>query len=89
MLEFVGKKGAIIAVDTLGTHKVKNLIKNEHQLFQIEFTISMFAQNYPVMSKSLITDLYKEKANHYTYEHLFELNLFLKNTTTRVNLYII
>lgn len=72
MLELVGKKGAIMAVDTRGMHKGKELIKGERLLFQIEFAISMFGQNYSALPKSLIKNQYREKANQYTYEHIFE-----------------
>ncbi len=72
MLELVGKKGAIMAVDTRGMHKGKDLIKGERLLFQIEFAISMFGQNYTPLPKTLIKEQYREKANQYTYEHIFE-----------------
>lgn len=72
MLEIVGKKGMIMAVDTRGMHKGKDLIKGERLLFQIEFAISMFGQNNPELPKSLVKVQYREKTNQYTYEHIFE-----------------
>jgi len=72
MLELVGKKGTIMAVDTRGMHKGKDLINGERLLFQIEFAISMFGQNYSALPKSLIKVQHREKANQYTYEHIFE-----------------
>jgi len=72
MLEIVGKKGTIMAVDTRGMHKGKDLIKGERLLFQIEFAISMFGQNYSSLPKSLIKDKYKMKSGQYSYNQIFE-----------------
>lgn len=58
MLELGGKKGTIIAVDTRGLHKGKDLLKNKRLLFQIEFSNCMFGQYYPPTKKpSLPQDL--------------------------------
>ena len=46
LIEIKGKKGTIIAVDTIGIHKGKDLIEGERLLFQIEFANSLFGQNY-------------------------------------------
>lgn len=49
-IEITGNKGSIIAVDTIGYHKGKELIKGERLIFQIEYANSMFGQNYPKIS---------------------------------------
>jgi Phytanoyl-CoA dioxygenase (PhyH) len=54
LVEICGERGSIIAVDTRGWHKGKALADGERLLLQLEFTNSMFGQNY---SK---TDLSKE-----------------------------
>jgi hypothetical protein len=54
LVEICGERGSIIAVDTRGWHKGKALTEGERLLLQLEFTNSMFGQNY---SKS---DLSKE-----------------------------
>ena len=54
LVEICGERGSIIAVDTRGWHKGKALTEGERLNLQIEFTNSMFGQNY---SK---TDLPKE-----------------------------
>lgn len=45
--EFTGPKGTILAVDTRGFHKGKEVLRAERLLFQMEFSISMFGQMYP------------------------------------------
>jgi hypothetical protein len=58
MLELCGKKGTIMAVDTRGLHKGKDLTRDKRLLFQIEFANSMFGQYYPPAQKPpLPTDL--------------------------------
>jgi hypothetical protein len=47
MIEITGKKGAIIAVDTRGLHKGKELTKGHRLLFQTMFSDSLFGANYP------------------------------------------
>ena len=47
LIEICGKKGSIIAVDTRGFHKGKELTKDLRLIFQIEFANSMFGQSYP------------------------------------------
>lgn len=45
--EIIGSAGTIIAVDTIGYHKGKELTKGDRTIFQIEYANSMFGQNYP------------------------------------------
>lgn len=45
--EIKGSAGTIIAVDTLGYHKGKELTEGDRTIFQIEYANSMFGQNYP------------------------------------------
>lgn len=51
LLELCGKKGTIMAVDTRGLHKGKDLTKDKRLIFQIEFANSMFGQYYPPFKK--------------------------------------
>ena len=59
LLELCGKRGSIMAVDTRGFHKGKDLTKDKRLLFQIQFTNSMFGQTYERIDYSLIQDKYK------------------------------
>jgi hypothetical protein len=73
LIEICGKKGSIIAVDTRGFHKGKELIEGKRLLFQIEFANSMFGQNYPPSVINFInkqTALIAEKYD-YTYGQIF------------------
>lgn len=47
MLELIGKKGSIMAVDTRGLHKGKPLNNGERLIFQLEFCNSYFGVEYP------------------------------------------
>ena len=69
LLEICGKKGTIMAVDTRGFHKGKELLKDKRLLFQIEFTNSMFGQTYPPMDIDYTNDIYKQIANEYSYTY--------------------
>ena len=44
VVSITGKRGTIIAVDTRGLHKGKEVIKGERLLFQIEFANSLFGK---------------------------------------------
>jgi hypothetical protein len=46
ILELIGEKGSIIAVDTRGLHKGKPLINGKRLLFQIEFSNFLFGASY-------------------------------------------
>lgn len=69
MIEICGKKGSIIAVDTRGFHKGKELLKDARLIFQIEFANSMFGQNYPPAHIKFANDDVKNKALHYPYTY--------------------
>ncbi|EAY32008.1 phytanoyl-CoA dioxygenase family protein [Microscilla marina] len=47
ILELLGKKGTIMAVDTRGLHKGKPLLKGERLIFQLEFCNNYFGVEYP------------------------------------------
>jgi hypothetical protein len=48
IIEITGKAGTLIAVDTRGLHKGKELVNGERLIFQIEFTNSFFGKpEYP------------------------------------------
>ncbi|MCX6210824.1 MAG: hypothetical protein NTZ59_15300 [Bacteroidetes bacterium] len=51
LMELGGKRGTIMAVDTRGLHKGKDLTKDKRLIFQIEFANSMFGQVYPPFKK--------------------------------------
>ena len=59
VIELIGKRGTIIAVDTRGIHKGKEILKGERLIFQIEFANSLFGSND--------LDQYKNK-NKYKYK---------------------
>lgn len=46
IIEVVGKKGTIVAVDTRGLHKGKYLLKDHRILFQMNFSDSLFGGGY-------------------------------------------
>ncbi|MEM7358547.1 MAG: phytanoyl-CoA dioxygenase family protein [Pseudomonadota bacterium] len=46
MVEIVGQRGTIIAADTRGFHKGKQLLTGERLMLQFEFANSMFGANY-------------------------------------------
>lgn len=66
LIEINGKKGSIIAVDTRGFHKGKELIEGKRLLFQIQYTNSLFGQTYPAINESLILPEYKKITQEYT-----------------------
>jgi hypothetical protein len=54
IVEITGKAGTILAVDTRGLHKGKELEKGERLIFQLEFTNSMFGNPaLPVVSEKM------------------------------------
>lgn len=65
ILELVGGKGSIIAVDTRGLHKGKPLISGKRLLFQIEFTNSLFGAPYNIIESNGLPDEYKTKKMEY------------------------
>lgn len=72
LIEICGKKGSIMAVDTRGFHKGKDLLEGKRLLFQIQFTNSLFGQQYDVIDYQLIDPKYKDilsKYNH-TYNNI-------------------
>ncbi|WP_448699645.1 phytanoyl-CoA dioxygenase family protein [Mucilaginibacter sp. AW1-3] len=69
MLEICGKRGTIIAVDTRGFHKGKELVTNSRLLFQIEFANSMFGQTYPPVQIKYANDKIKSLALQYPYTY--------------------
>lgn len=73
--ELCGKAGTIILADTRGFHKGKPLLKKHRLIFQMEFSNSLFGQNYP---KLVYTQSHKEILEIFitkyprTYSQLFE-----------------
>lgn len=76
LLELCGKKGSIIAVDTRGFHKGKDLLKEKRFLFQIQFTNSLFGQSYTPIDPILINDEHLDviKKYDYSYKNIFAAN---------------
>lgn len=54
IMEIVGKRGTIIAANTRGLHKGKELEKSCRLLFQIEFAVSMFGASYAPIDIKMI-----------------------------------
>ena len=75
MVEICGRKGSIIAVDTRGFHKGKELIQGKRLLFQIEFANSMFGQSYPPIDINLDSEAQQEIYKKYsdTYGEILQL----------------
>lgn len=69
MLELCGKKGTIMAVDTRGFHKGKELLRDKRLLFQIEFANSMFGQSYPPIKIIYANELNKSSAKKYAHTY--------------------
>ena len=67
ILEICGKKGTIIAVDTRGLHKGKNLIKGSRLLFQIQFSNSLFGAPQITTPISQFTNIAKKGISTYPY----------------------
>lgn len=69
LLELCGERGTIMAVDTRGLHKGKDLIRDKRLLFQIEFANSMFGQYYPPFEKPSLSEDLEEVFNRYKYTY--------------------
>ena len=69
IIEIYGKKGSIIAVDTRGFHKGKELISDKRLIFQIEFTNSMFGQTYPPLKINFLDEKYSDIASKFNYTY--------------------
>lgn len=50
LVELTGPTGTLLAVDTRGFHKGKPLLERDRLIFQIQFSDSLFGQNYPPVS---------------------------------------
>lgn len=76
MTEICGKKGSIIAVDTRGFHKGKELKIGNRLLFQIEFANSMFGQSYPKVKFTPYNhEIGKTLTQYpYSYNQFFDIN---------------
>jgi hypothetical protein len=72
MIEICGKRGSILAVDTRGFHKGKDLTEGKRLLFQIQFTNSLFGQTYKPVDQSLILPKHQDLVNkyHHTYHNI-------------------
>lgn len=74
MLELSGKSGTILAVDTRGLHKGKDLVSGKRLLFQIEFSNCMFGQYYPPCKKPQLNPEFENQFQKYkcTYQEIME-----------------
>jgi hypothetical protein len=70
ILEIVGKRGSILAVDTSGFHKGKNLKNGDRLLLQFEFANSLFGINSEYFDIEQATPEFKEA--HRTYPFIFQ-----------------
>lgn len=70
-VEICGKRGTIMAVDTRGFHKGKELLQDHRLLFQIEFANSMFGQTYSPIDQNLVDKRFQKRLNTYSYSQLF------------------
>lgn len=69
LIEIIGKKGSIIAVDTRGFNKGKELLKGKRLLFQIQFSNSLFGQVSRETNWNLIEEKYKTQAKEFLYTY--------------------
>ena len=69
LIEICGKRGSIIAVDTRGFHKGKELVKDTRLIFQIEFANSMFGQTYPPTPIKFVNDDFRSIAHKYPHTY--------------------
>lgn len=71
ILEICGEAGSIIAVDTRGLHKGKELIEGERLIFQVEFANSLFGN--PQLQKVSEKISYTGNAKYFeTYRNFFK-----------------
>ena len=75
IVEIIGKKGTIIAVDTIGLHKGKDLIDGSRLLCQIEFANSLFGQNYskPDIKEKSISEFKGYADNKNSFKDFFNI----------------
>jgi hypothetical protein len=73
LIEICGKKGTILAVDTRGFHKGKELLKDNRLLLQLEFANSMFGQTYPKVDINFCNEDIRNivSNNHFSYGQIF------------------
>ncbi len=71
VLELCGKKGSIMAVDTRGFHKGKDLLNGKRLLFQIQFTNSLFGQSYRETDSKLINKTHTDLVNKHDYSYKY------------------
>jgi hypothetical protein len=69
MMELDGKRGTIMAVDTRGLHKGKDLVTGKRLLFQIEFANSMFGQYYEPGKKPDLKPEFAAQFEKYKYTY--------------------
>lgn len=69
LIEICGKKGSIIAVDTRGFHKGKELLIDKRLLFQIQFTNCLFGQSYEKIDSKFIDNQYLDLFEKYNYSY--------------------
>jgi hypothetical protein len=69
MVELEGKRGTIMAVDTRGLHKGKDLVTGKRLLFQIEFANCMFGQYYEPSKRPDLKPELAEKFEKYKFTY--------------------
>lgn len=65
MIEICGKKGTIMAVDTRGLHKGKELTKGYRLLFQTQYADSLFGANYADLDIQKVEPKYRQVIEKY------------------------
>jgi len=77
IVEICGKQGSLIAVDTRGFHKGKELSSGLRLLLQIQFSNSLFGQSYPKIPISFYAEQYESTFLKYpfTYQQIFDVQL--------------
>lgn len=76
LMEFCGKKGTILAVDTRGLHKGKPLTEGKRLLFQIQFSNALFGAPYKGVNTLVGNHAYREliRDNRRTFQLLTPIN---------------
>lgn len=69
LVEICGIQGSIIAVDTRGFHKGKELLEGKRLIFQIEFANSMFGQYYPPVNIEILDKEFENQFQKYHYSY--------------------
>jgi hypothetical protein len=67
-IEIEGPRGTLVAEDTRGLHKGKQLLSGHRLIFQVEFAINLFGQTYPrIVINENFSPFFREMAKRYPY----------------------